>query len=427
MGQANPHGPQFQVNAYTIDFQLTPQAILDDSGKSVVVWASRGSDGPDSSGSSIQGQRFRAPSQALGGQFQINTYTLSGQYRPNIAADSQGRFVVVWESSGSNGNDDSARSVQLQRFDSDGTPLGEETQVNTYTLYNQHTPDVTMLPSGSFLVVWTSSGSGGSDTSGFSIQGQRFDSSGSRLGSEFQVNSFTTGGQRFPSAATNDPGQFVVAWESSASGGSDDSGYSIQARIFDSDGTPLTDDFQVNSHTVGAQFRPQVALDPAGMGVATWHSSSSAGTDSDGWSVQLRQFDSNGIPFGADFQVNTYTTGYQYAPALRQDATGRFVVAWHSMGSSDTDSSYSSIQVRRFDSTGNPTGDQTQVNTYTTSYQQSTAVASDARGNFLVGWQSLGSYGTDQDGWSIQAQLYDDTFRDGFESGDTSRWSAALP
>ena len=34
----------------------------------------------------------------LGPEFRVNTYTTSYQYRPSVAADSAGNFVVVWTS-----------------------------------------------------------------------------------------------------------------------------------------------------------------------------------------------------------------------------------------------------------------------------------------------------------------------------------------
>ena len=59
-------------------------------------------------------------------------------------------------------------------------------------------------------MVWQSYGSSGSDPSGYSVQGQRYTSDGSIAGSEFQVNTYTTGGQRFPSVGLDADGDFVV-------------------------------------------------------------------------------------------------------------------------------------------------------------------------------------------------------------------------
>src|SRR5262249_44206528 len=149
------------------------------------------------------GPALRQRGDAVGGQFQVNTYTTGRQNRPAVTGDAAGNFVVVWQSYGSAGSDTSGYSVQGQRYDSTGTPLGGEFQVNTYTTGCQGRPAVTGDASGNFVVVWASWGSPGSDTSYNSIQGQRYDSAGTPVGGQFQVNTFTTGDQTYP-AVTGD-------------------------------------------------------------------------------------------------------------------------------------------------------------------------------------------------------------------------------
>ena len=50
-----------------------------------------------------------------------------------------------------------------------------------------------MGPAGDFAVAFSSDGSDGSDTSSWSIQARRFSSDGSQIGKQCQVNSYTTG------------------------------------------------------------------------------------------------------------------------------------------------------------------------------------------------------------------------------------------
>ena len=54
------------------------------------------------------------------------------------------------------------------------TPVGDEFQVNTYTTNAQQVPSIAADADGAFVVAWQSLGSAGSDSSGFSIQGQRY-------------------------------------------------------------------------------------------------------------------------------------------------------------------------------------------------------------------------------------------------------------
>jgi len=364
-----------------------------------------------------------------GEEFQVNTYTTSDQRMPSVAVDSQGNCVVVWRSDGSYASDTDSNSVQGQRFDAVGNPLGNQFQVNTYTTRSQTWPVVAVEVNGNFAVVWQSAGSNGSDSYSNSVQGQRYDAAGNALGDQFQVNTYTTAWQQLPSVAEHPDGDFVVVWESMGSSGSDTGYTSIQGQRYDAAGNRLGSEFQVNSYTTGIQVWPAVAVGADQDFVVIWQSDGSSGSDNDSGSIQAQRYDAAGNRLGSEFQVNSYTTGMQRDPSVALDSGGAFVVVWTSDGSYETDSHGWSIQGQRFDEAGNPVGDQFQVNTYTTGLQQSSFVGVGGDGDFVVVWKGEGSYGTDTDYTSIQGQRFADptVFADGFESGDTSAWSKAVP
>ncbi len=86
-----------------------------------------------------------------------------------------------------------------------------------------------------------------------------------------------------------------------------------------------------------------------------------------------------------EVQVNTYTTNDQQYPSVAMDASGNFVIAWHSDGQ---DGDGLGVYAQRYDSAGNPVGAEFRVNTYTTSAQGSPSVAMNADGNFVIAWES---------------------------------------
>ena len=425
--QVSPNGPQFQVNGYTSGGQSYSDVAADGEGRFVVAWASFGSHGTDASESSIQVRRFRANGLPFGEQLQVNSHTPGLQSTPAVAIDPQGNFLVVWISYGSSGTDASESAILGRRLDENGLPVGEDFQINTYTTGRQWSPDVAADDQGSFVVVWTSRGSSGTDSDSYSVQAQRFGADGVPLGGEFQVNTLTTSYQVFPAVAGVGQGGFVVAWQSLGSSGTDDSNTSIQARRYDASGAPLGVEFQVNTYTTSDQGGVDVAADGEGSFVVAWGSDGSSGDDSSSSSVQAQRYDADGTPVGGELQVNSYTTGSQGSPRVAIDDGGRFVVTWLSLGSSGGDSSYTSVQAQRYLASGLPVDPQFQVNSYTTSYQMSATVAADGRGDFVVSWTSDGSGGTDTEEGSIQAQRYDGLFRDGFEGGDAARWSLTAP
>jgi len=424
---AVPVGDEIQVNSYTTGDQFLPSAGMNANGDLFVVWQSYGSDDNDSSYSSIQGRIFTSIGVPIGPGGQVNTFTTLDQELPSVAVAPGGSFVVVWHSYGSFEDDSSGFSVQGQRYLSNGDANGLQFQVNTYTTLNQLWPAVGMRADGAFVVVWESDGSDGNDSSETSVQGRIYSSNGGPIGPQAQVNTHTTGSQVRPEVGLNADGDFVVVWEGDGSSGSDSSGTSIHGRIYTSAGVPIGPEAQVNTYTTDDQGSPAVGVDDAGNFVVVWYSAGSTDSDSFGRSIQGRVYNSTGVPFGPEAQVNTYTTGNQSSPEVAVDADGDFVVVWHSDESGGNDSLNSSIQGRVFSSNASPAGGQFQVNSYTAGSQLFPAVALDDEGNFVVVWDSDDSGGSDPD-LSIRGQRFVIAlFADGFESGDIMVWSSSVP
>ena len=151
-----------------------------------------------------------------------------------------------------------------------------------------------------------------------------------------------------PAVAMNAVGDFVVVWNSDGSDGSDVDDYSIQAQRYNSGGTAQGSQFQVNTYSTSGQRSPAVSLDADGDFVVTWMSYSPGGTDTDNSSIQAQRYNSSGTAQGSQFQVNTYTTGGQFGTAVAMDADGDFVVTWQSWGSSETDTDRTSVQAQRY-------------------------------------------------------------------------------
>lgn len=424
--QPIPRGSEFQVNTYTTHHQELPNVASDGAGGFVVVWQSNESDGTDVDGRSVQGQRYATDGTPVGDQFQVNTYTIEHQQYARASPIAIGGFVVVWTSEGSSGTDTDARSVQGQRYAADGSAAGDEFQINTYTTGFQSIADVASVGDG-FVVVWVSEFSAGTDTDRTSVHGRIYDGDGQPAAGEFQLNSYTTGDQFGPAVGQDGSGGFVASWNHRTKDGGD-AERDIRARRFEADGTPMGDDFQVNTYTTDYQHWSSVSPDGAGGFVIAWQSDGSDGTDTELDSIQARRYAADGIPVGGDFQVNTFTDLSQSAATVVQDPAGGFLVGWSSYESGGTDTDRRSIQVRRYRADGAPASIEFQANSYTTDLQSSPQLGPDGAGGFVVAWRSFGSSGTDTSGRSVQAQRFlTPLFADGFESGDTSAWSTTVP
>jgi hypothetical protein len=227
-----PEGPAFEVNSYITGYQRRSDVAGLADGGFVVVWESTHSGAGDTSSYSVQGQRFAADSSPAGGQFQVNTYTTGMQGDPAVAALANGGFVVVWHSEGSGGDDSDLTSVQAQRFGSDGSPAGGQFQINVYTTSSQFRPSVSPVADGGFVVAWVSGGSYGSDTSFSSVQARWFAADGTPESTQFQVNTYTTSFQTDPAIGVTPGDGLVVAWSSDGSAGGDSSEWSVQAQRY---------------------------------------------------------------------------------------------------------------------------------------------------------------------------------------------------
>jgi hypothetical protein len=314
-----------------------------------------------------------------GGEFPVNTYTTSAQSVPSVAIDAGGNFVVVW---GSNGQDGSGYGIVGQRYDAAGAPAGSEFRINTYTTGNQRIPAVARAARGDFVVVWQSLGQ---DGSGSAVVGQRYDAAGAPAGSEFRVNSYTTNAQYNPVVAMETGGNFVVVWASYTQDGAN---AGIFGQRYDAAGLPQGAEFRVNTYTTNYQGYPAVAMDATGNFVVAWASYSQDGNNR---GIFGQRYDAAAVPQAGEFRVNTFTTSYQGAPAVAMNGTGSFVVVW--MSKEQGGSGYG-IFGQRYDATGVPVGGEFQVNTYTTGYRAGPAVAMDGGGNFVVVWPSDGQDGS---------------------------------
>ena len=213
----------------------------------------------------------------------------------------------------------------------------------------QQNPAVAVAAGGEFVIVWQSYS--GIDPSDSGVFGQRFDASGAKVGGEFQINEYTTGYQRNPRVAILTSGEFIVTWSSEQ----DEQSGAVMARAYAGDGTPIGGEFQVNTTELGAQYRPDVALDPFGQAIVVWQSFLQ---DGDGPGIYGQRLDLGGTKIGPEFSVNTYTTGTQRNPHVAAGPEGDFTVVWESFGN-EGDPNSEAIVAQHF--AGNGTRDQVET------------------------------------------------------------------
>ncbi len=328
------------------------------------------------------------------GEFLVNTTTTGNQSNPIATGLEDGGYVVFWHS-------DHVASTNYeyygQRYDSAGNKVGSEFQVNTYTTLDQANSSwtkYTSLADGGFVVSWHSNGQ---DTSGWGAYARIYDASGQPVATEFQVNKVYANEQSTISSTQLSNGDIVFSWHSVAQDGST---YGAYARVFDVDGTPKGNEFILNQTTADSQAQALTSALGNGGFVAVWHSNLQDGS---GHAVIGRVFDSSGTATGNEFQVNTYTTLDQAYPDVVTLTNGGFVVIWASFGQDEAGNW--GIYGQRYDSAGTALGTEFRANTTTANGQGSQDIVALDGGGFVVSWVSLG--GQDGSGSGMFLQRYD--------------------
>jgi hypothetical protein len=268
--------------------------------------------------------------------FQVNTYTTDEQYTgaESVARDASGRFVVVWSA-----RDGDSLGVFGQRFDAGGTRLGTEFQVNTYTSGTQggYRLTVSGAPGGEFAVVWSSIGQDG-DSSG--VFARAYDGGGAPTGPEFQVNELTTNFQGHAGVAHDASGRFFVTWESNAA---DSYRRDVSARLFDVTGAPLGSELAIANVATVDENSPSVAASATGEFVVAWNH----GRTFDPADVKARVYDSSALPLAGEIVVSADSSLRPVISDVAMDAAGNFIVVW-----SQDESFFRSPYGRRFDVSG---------------------------------------------------------------------------
>jgi hypothetical protein len=142
--------------------------------------------------------------------------TSLNQSFPAVALADDGTTFFAWEDSqADDSNDDNywanAPGILAQRFDAAGLKTGDTIHVNTTITDIQSEPSISTAPGG-FLVAWTSAG--GQDGDGKGVFAQRFAADGSKIGPEVRLATWTAGDQSQPAVAVASTGPGMAVWQS---------------------------------------------------------------------------------------------------------------------------------------------------------------------------------------------------------------------
>jgi len=279
--------------------------------------------------------------------------------------------------------------------------MGTEFLVNSYTTGSQYYPALTTLKDGGFVISWQSDQQlleghlGG-------IYAQSYNADGTLRGAEFRINSDTSSAQYYPSIAMLEDGGFVATWVSHTNAHDGSSG-GVYGQVYNADGTAQGAEFQVNSYTTGPQGEPVVSGLADGGFVVSWISYQQ---DGQGNGVFGQIYNGDGSARSTEFQINSYTDDDQLHPDISALKEGGFVVVWASEAQvGDIHGGYGTFSIfgQRYYSDGKVQGDEFQVNTFIRYNQNHPSVTGLVNGGFVVSWTSDNQ---DGDGYGVYGQMF---------------------
>jgi len=198
------------------------------------------------------------------------------------------------------------------------------------------------------------------------------------VASEFRVNQFTN----FPSGeAAEDPAiaidshnHFIITWEDPRIGIDN-----VFARIFDSSGSPLTNDFRVDQDRIASD--PSIAVDRQDHVIITWEKTIGQVFEHD--DIFARIFDSTGAPLTNEFRVDQDSgTNEAGEPVIATDSNSNVIIAW-----TDSRNGSGDIFIRRFDNNGVPLGNELRIDQDTGfNNAESPAIVTGSNDNFVITW-----------------------------------------
>jgi len=273
---AKTESPVVSDTASIISYDMA----INSKNESIVVWNL----GP-SPWTSNWLQRFDKEGTPIGGQMRISPANCMAAY-PAIAVNSKDEMIVVWADN-SSGVFDTDYRVYFQRYDRNGTALGNGVRVFAYEAFQQQCT-VCVGRDDNFLVVWEDFSTGS-----WALMAQWFDPAGNKVNGPTSVSP-TAYHNILPKIATAPDGSFAIVWIQYTLGPIVDY-FNVYAQWFDSASNKVGARVPIYTDNVTTLIYSQIGVDSQGKYLLAWDTMNlNQGV------IEMQWFDSGGnkIPNG---------------------------------------------------------------------------------------------------------------------------------
>ncbi|BCN94149.1 biofilm-promoting protein BpfA [Thiomicrorhabdus immobilis] len=284
-------------------------------GEYAVTWYGRDADGDDS----IYVQQFNTDGTTTGHtvvKLEASDNTAGNDQKPQITpVGTDGSYAVTWQ--GADG-DDGTLSIYVQQFNADGTTTGNaivKLEASDQTAGNDQLPQITTIgTNGNYVVTWF----GHNADFNTSIYIQRFNPDGTVLGDTVKLDPFdkNNGADSNPQVTSiGSDGSFVVTWSGEDINGDN----SIYLQKFSADGVSTGDMIKLEApgYISGGDVNPQItSVGSDGGFIVTWNGQITSGPTG---SIYVQQFFAD----GSTEQINPDYTNNSGSVEVQSSETGR--------------------------------------------------------------------------------------------------------
>ena len=248
----NSWGTAVLVETGSTGTNTAPQIDIDSNGNALAVWVTN---------NNIKANRFDASTNTWGTAVLIETYDtiIGGANNPQIAIDNNGNALVVWSQ-----YDGSLNSIFANRFDASTNSWGKEVMIETDNINANYNPQIAIDSNGNAMAVWDHNG-GGAGTS--SIFANRFDASTNSWDTEILIETDNNGDAVNPQLAIDNNGNALAVWSQYDDKTRVDK---ITSNRFNASTNSWGTAMLVETGSNGDSFNPQIAIDSKGNALAVW-------------------------------------------------------------------------------------------------------------------------------------------------------------
>jgi hypothetical protein len=254
-----------QINGRTLvvgqgapGFQSKARVLRTATGTIAVVWQSDDQNTATTVGDGVFARFLDASGNPLGRPFRVNPTVGDLSANPALASDAQGNVLIVWDA-----NDGSGPGVYGRLYSAQGEALGAAQRISTSTVGRQNRPSAAFIEGQGYMVLWQGATGERFRTR---IYGQRLDTAGQKIGGQIEISHGALEYEYDPSLVATPRGTYMAAWMLW------DSSFprAVRGRELNADGTPFSDEINISTSRVDAQYRTSLATHPVDGALAVW-------------------------------------------------------------------------------------------------------------------------------------------------------------